>query len=160
MGAKDSWFDHLYLCYSEKLIRTAKVLLNDRERAEEMVHDAYVLLLVYREKLETHPCIAGWLFQTLHYRLENEVRLAANTRVVPLDLEHYNIPGKDAPAKLEAFLPAGLSRKEKELLIWFFEYDMTHEEIAAKLQCSVHACHMRLYRAKRKCYHLLKKNNF
>ena len=57
MRGTDPWFDHWYLTYSEKLYRTAKVLLDDQERAREIVHDVFVILLLRRAKIETYDNI-------------------------------------------------------------------------------------------------------
>ena len=157
MRGTDPWFEQWYLTYSEKLYRTAKVLLDDQERAREIVHDVFVILLLRRAKIETYDNIGSWLFKVLHYRIENEMRLASNTREIPLDNNHQDISAPDIPDKLEDILPAGLSSHEKQILIWYFEDDLSHEEIALRFHCSVHACHMRLYRAKHKCYKLLTK---
>ena len=88
---------------------------------------------------------------------ENEARRAYRTREVPLDLEHQGVPASEKPGRLEEILPFGLSGGDRQLLIWYYEDNLPHEEIARRLNCSVHACHMRLSRARGRCCRLLTK---
>ena len=157
MNGADSWFDVLYIKYSDSLYRTAKVLLDDPERARELVHDVFVLLLLNWNHLKERENLGGWLYLTLNYRVENEARRAYRTREVPLDLEHQGGPAPDGAGRLEEILPFGLSGGDRQLLIWYYEDNLPHEEIARRLNCSVHACHMRLSRARGRCCRLLTK---
>lgn len=158
MDHTDNWFDALYMKYALTMFKTANAILNNSAVAEELVHDVFVILLMKRSEVENYEHPGAWLFRTLRNRISNEIQRARYTQEVPLSEAHEKyIAGQELEPRLEDALPSGLSKEERQFLIWYYEDDLSHEEIAMRLGISVHACHGRLYRIKRKCFHLLTK---
>lgn len=159
MGEVDPWFDHLYKRHAQNMVKTAAALLNDRSVAEELVHDVFVILLMKRADVETYQYPGAWLYRTLQNRISSELQRARYRKELPLDdnYEHYAAVHEE-PDKLEDFLPSDLTSEERQFLIWYYEDDLTHEEISRRLGISVHASHARLYRLKQKCFKILSKN--
>lgn len=158
MEHTDEWFDTLYTRYALSMVRTASAILNDHAVAEELVHDVFIILLLKRSEVESYKSPGVWLFRTLKNRIANEIQLARHTREVPLeDIHERYISSEEELNRLEDVLPSGLSREERQFLIWYYEEDLTHEEIAKRLGISEHASHGRLYRIKRKCFMLMSK---
>lgn len=149
------WFDRMYRQHQQKLLTVAFRLLNDWSLAEDMTQNVFLKLYMKRGSLRTHPNIQGWLFLTLRNQIMNETQKSFYKREVEL------LPGNAPAVELEYSpdfndsLPNGLSQDERRLLRLFFEERLTHEEIAARLGCSVEACRMRLYRAKAHCKRLI-----
>lgn len=52
-------------------------------------------------------------------------------------------------------LPKGLSAAERQALCCFYEYQMSHREIARFYNISEEACRMKMYRARMHCKKLL-----
>lgn len=157
MSERDPWFDTLYNRYARSLLKTAVNLLDDQEVAEEIVQDVFVILLLHRSEVEDYNYPGAWLFKVLDNRIDNELFKARHKYEVPFDPKYEQIAAAEEATRLEDILPTGLSQKERQFLIWFYEDDLSHEEIAQRLGCSVHACHTKLYRIKRRCQKLLLK---
>ncbi len=156
MDHTDKWFDTLYTQYALTMIKTANAILNNSAVAEELVHDVFVILIMKRSEVENYENPGAWLFRTLRNRISNEIQRARYSREIPLSETHEKYTaGEELESHLEDVLPSGLSTEERQFLIWFYEEDLSHEEIAQRLGISVHACHGRLYRIKQKCFHLL-----
>lgn len=156
MEHTDPWFDALYTQYALTMFKTAKAILNNSAVAEELVHDVFVILLMKRDEVEHYEHPGAWLFRTLRNRISNEIQRVRYTREVSLDnVQEKYIAVEEANSSLEDVLPKGLSTEERQFLIWYYEENLSHEEIARLLGISVHACHGRLYRLKRKCFDLL-----
>ena len=154
MAWQDEWFSALYQENVPRMLRYAAYQLRDKDRAEELVEDAFVLLLRRREELEGHPNLPGWLWKTLQHLILTEVKSARRRMEVPMD------EGFDAPAPqeerepLSEALPPGLTEKEQEILLLFYEDELSHEEIAARLGISVLNSRTRLFRARARCKEL------
>ncbi len=155
VSERDPWFDELYSQYMHLLLKAAIHKLGNRAVAEEIVHDVFILLLLSREKVETYIHPEAWMFQVLNNKVKNELRRAKYRYEVPFDPEQHLSGDTVEPMKLEFSLPPGLNEQERQFLIWYYEEDLDHEEIARRLGCSVHACHARLSRAKKKCKKIL-----
>ena len=50
---------------------------------------------------------------------------------------------------LRDMLPPGLSQREQDLLVWFYEDRLTYEEIADRLKIPVLTCRTQMFRAKK-----------
>ena len=161
MKREDPWFDEVYQKYSPQLFKAAAVLLDDEWLAEEIVQDVFVVLLLHREEVEHCGYLRAWLYRVLRNRIGSEIQRAFHSRELPLLPEHENLPASTGRRRrLEDLLPKSLRPEDRQLLIWFFEDGLSHEEIAARLGCSLHASHMRLYRAKQRCARLLLNHGF
>jgi RNA polymerase sigma-70 factor (ECF subfamily) len=45
-------------------------------------------------------------------------------------------------------LPPGLTQRERDLLVWFYEDELSYEEIAARLKIPILTCRTQMFRAK------------
>lgn len=156
MAEPDSaWFDNIYRQYQRKLLTVAFRLLNDWGLAEDITQNVFLTLYLKQDSLRSHPNIQGWLFHTLRNHIMNETQKAFRTREVALLSDGSPAVNLEYTPSLSDSLPSGLGQEELLLLHLFFEEGLNHEEIAARLGCSVEACRMRLYRAKAHCKKLL-----
>lgn len=158
MDSKQEWIDAMYRTYRKPTLKTAYHLLEDMALAEDITQEAFALLTKKYEQVKDHPNVQRWLARAVAYLAKNEQRKAYHGREVPME-------PKDVPTVEDAYFrglsssfPPGLREKDRELLCMCFEEDLSQEEIAKRLDCSVEAFRMRLSRAKRRCGKLLEKN--
>lgn len=146
-GSND-WFDALYRENAPRMLKLATHLLGDQRIGEELVQEAFLILLCKREKLLGHPNLLGWLIVTLKHLISAELKSAKHRLEFPL-LEQKDIPTHDIyHIPLISVLPPELTPKEREILTLFFEEQLSYEQIASKLNISVLNCRTRLFRAK------------
>lgn len=155
MQDRDAAVTALYEREYDALCRAAVRAMGDREAAEDLVQDTFLLALLHADEFpQGHPAPGAWLMTTLRYLIANERRKIARRGAVPLD-EVGELPALASPAPLEESLPAGLSEQERQLLIRRFERDQPYSEIAAALDITEGAARLRLFRALEKCKKLL-----
>ncbi len=157
MSISHKWFDELYLENAPRMVKMAAYLLNDQHLAEDLVNEAFLILLYKKDQLENHPNLPGWLSQTLKNLIADEMKSAKRRLEHPLN-EDVEKTSKDLyEPPLSALLPAGLSPIEREILILFYEKQLTYDQISAKLGISVLNCRTRLFRAKAHYKELIEK---
>jgi len=154
----ETWFDSIYSKYYKEMIGIAFHLLGDRELAKDITQSAFLALLTKYDQLRNHPNIEGWLRVTVRNLVWNEQKKAHYSVEVPLSPEYEPAVSSDASSFL-ALLPPELKEEEQQVLYFFYEVGLTHEEIAARLGCTPEACRMRLYRAKKHYHDLLGKKS-
>ena len=72
-------------------------------------------------------------------------------------LDSVTVPGVDEELPFVDRLPLGLSESEKEVLQCFYEYRLSHKDIAQLYDISLEASRMKLFRARMHCRELLLK---
>lgn len=149
MPEENEWFDRLYLENSSRMVKQAAYLLKNQQIAEELVNETFLILLYKRSQVEHHPNLAAWLNLTLKHLIIDELKSARHRLELPMNHDaeasaedNYRIPLSD-------LLPAELTPKEREILILFYENQLSHEQIAKHLKISVFNCRTRLFRAKK-----------
>ena len=153
----DQWFTDLYRLNAPKMVRYAYAQLRRMEIAEELVEDAFVMLLRKQDQVAEHPNPSGWLWKTLQHLILTEVKLARYHREVPLENANtWAAPAEERESLAEA-LPPGLSDGEREMLLLFYEEECSHQEIARRLGILEMNSRTRLFRAKNHCKKLLEK---
>lgn len=76
MSEQNQWFIELYREHSSRLFKQAYYVLRDRHLAEDLVEEAFLILLYKQKDLLTHPNIGGWLSQTLKHLILDETKSA------------------------------------------------------------------------------------
>lgn len=142
------WFSALFRAHYSILLNVGALLLNNRNTAEELVDETFLILWSKRTLLRKHPDIGGWLYITLKNLICNETRLAKYQRETPLIYETGTLAAEEAKDSLLDLLPKGLTEQERQILIMCFEKELSYEEMAQELGISVLACRTRLCRAK------------
>lgn len=143
----------LYQAQYGTLFALAYRLVRQRERAEDLVQDVFCLAVLHRDRLAAHPNPPGWLVCTLKHLASNEVRLAVNRLTVPLEEELIAAEAIHPP--LETLLPAGLSVRDRQVLLWRMEEELPYEEMARRLGLTETGCRSRVARAVARCRLLL-----
>ena len=147
MDKIDPWFDSLYRNNAPRLINIAYHILGDREVAEEVVQDTFLILLMKRGDVEQYERPEAFLMSVLRKRIGNELQRASRRLEEPMEEKHEAVLAfSDHKNRLEDILPDWLTRQERQILIWRVEYGLSFQEIARQLSCSEHACHAKMYR--------------
>lgn len=154
MEDRDEAFRMLYQCNAGRMLRYAAYQLRSKETAEELVDEAFVLLLRKYDTLTGHPNLAGWLWRTLQHLILTEVRSARRRMEVPMEGDWDLAAPEEHRETLADALPEGLSEKEQEILRLFYEEELSHEEIAQRMGISVLNSRTRLFRARNRCKEL------
>lgn len=146
----ENWFDEVYREHMADMLRVARRILHNDQAAEDAVQNVFVTLLIKQESLRSHPNLPGWLYVTLRNVIGNELQKEKRRshEVLELNLVPDNNDNLD---RLEYMLPAALSQSDKDILIMFYEKQLSYNEIASQLGCSVLAARTRLFRAKERC---------
>ena len=155
----DKRFTELYQENASKMLRYASYQLRNQSVAEELVEESFVRMLQRREELTGHPNLAGWLWKTLQHLILTEVKLAKYHREVPLDPALNAAAPEPEEDDLSGVLPEGLSEGEREVLVLFYQEELSHQEMAARLGISEMNSRTRLFRAKNHCKKLLEKKS-
>ena len=154
MKTTQEWFEELYKDYMKQLVKAAKKFLHDKELAIDLVHDTFIVALIKEDDVRAHENPRLWLYKVLYNQIGNEMQRQRYRDVTSLEL-CAELGQNDTyfPALTER-LPPGLKEKDREILIMFFEQRLSHEEMAARLGCSVGNCRTKLFRAKERCREL------
>lgn len=151
-------FDLLMQRYGDRVFRLALRMLRSREDAEDVQQEAF--LRAYR-KLHTfrgEASFGAWIYAiTARLCLSRRRRSAAQpVEVSPppavlRDTDHdpqEHLAAAEAAARVQQALDQ-LSPPDRLLILLKYVEDLTHEEIATILRCSVQSSRSRLTRAKR-----------
>ena len=99
------------------------------------------------------------IWKTLQHLILTEVKLARYHREVPLEPALNAAVPEMEVSSLADSLPEGLSDSEREILILFYEEELTHQEMSRRLGISEMNSRTRLFRAKNHCKKLFERKN-
>lgn len=156
MEHPDSFLKTLYETEYRTLIRAAYRMTGDIESAEDMVQETFGRALFHLDELSNHALPGGWLMVTLRYVVLNHQNKNARHPEVPLD--SVTVSAKEPEMKLEMILPKQLSKADREILIWRYEWRMEYWEIADRLGISEAGCRSRVSRAVAHCRKLMERS--
>ena len=142
---------HLNLVYSAALRSTG----GDRQLAEDVSQQVFVLLARRAATLARHPALAGWLYTTTHYTAAKLVRSARRRQAREREAQAMqqllssSTPPADwdrlRPVLDDAMLELGGRDREAVLLRYFENHPFA--EVGARLGLSENAARMRVERA-------------
>lgn len=152
------WYDEFYKeCYP-KLYGLALRNVHNAQLAQDMVQEAFRILFEKRTTGQIQPDdhIDVWLKTVVVYCCRTEMQKMSYHADAPL-LDSVTVPGADEELPFVDRLPLGLSESEKKVLQCFYEYRLSHKDIAQLYGISLEASRMKLFRARMHCRELLLK---
>ena len=155
--AQARWLHTLYLTYAETLYRLARWRLGDPVRAQDLTHNVFLAAAGKLSQLQDHPNPLGWLLRAMQYELSHEF---ARRDKAPLPLEALP-PGAAVPPPapgLADLLPVGLSPRDREILLLYYDQGLSYQQIAARLDIPLSTCGTWLARARARCRRLLEQD--
>jgi RNA polymerase sigma-70 factor (ECF subfamily) len=147
--------EQLYRRHAPRLAVALALITDDREAAEDLVHEVFVRAIDRVEQLRGHPDPAGWLFRT-GYNLARDRRKLLWRRHHAVAREHPMLPERewedlvDLRESLQRLSPA---HREAIILHHYLGYSV--EEMAAMLGCAEGTVKSRLHRGRDALGHLL-----
>lgn len=155
MSKSNAFLKQLYESQYERMLKVAYHMVGSTELAQDLVQDVFLFALLREEELHLHPSPEGWLMLTLKNFVQNERRKVRSYPTIPLESAEA-FPGKPPDLPLDLYLPKGLSKAERTILLWRFEQQMEYQEIADRLGISKTGCRSRVFRAIEHCQKLFK----
>ena len=138
--ADEAWVQELYRYNAPKLYKVVLRRLEDAEAAQDIVQEAFLALIEKIELVKCHPNPVGWLMKAVHFLILQTISTD--------QLEHLTAPPVQI-LSLRDMLPPGLTQREQDLLVWFFEDGLTYEELSARLKIPILTCRTQMFRAKK-----------
>jgi len=151
-------FDLLMKRYGDRVFRLALRMLRNREDAEDVQQEAFLRAYRKLHTLRGDSSFATWIYAiTARLCLSRKRRSAAQPEEVREPPGEFSdtdcdpqerLAAADAAARVQQALDE-LSPPDRLLILLKYVEDLTHEEIARILRCSVQSSRSRLTRAKR-----------
>ena len=156
MTEKQKFFKWLYEGNYIFLLRIARIFVINEADAEDLVQEVFIRAMNAYDKLVNHQNPRAWLVATLKYCIRNDSRQLSKTLNVSLE----NMDELTAPEDMEPLshiLPAELSPRDRELILWRFEQELSYQEISRRLGISEMASRVKVCRVIKKCRGLMSK---
>jgi RNA polymerase sigma-70 factor, ECF subfamily len=135
-------------------------LVNDSTAADDIVQEVWLAALRQMKDIRSGAALRVWLKRVARNLAVSHLRSATVRKVSPLEdaeevpaEEEFSFPVEDA-AVIHGAL-AALNLEHREVLTLRFMDDMTYEEIATVIQCSVGTVRSRLHYAKKRLWQIL-----
>lgn len=156
MDTTRKWFDELYIKNYKRMLSIAMRIGFPPEEAEELVQDAFLLLLSKSERFQNgHENPGGFLMESLKNLMGTRLRRKKLIQFVPYD-EVPETATKDTYfSALMDHLPDKLSNDEKAVLVARYEEQLPYAELSKRLGISPNQCALKVFRAKKKLQELL-----
>ncbi len=150
-GGEQTAFDELYHRYATPVLNFFYRMLNhDRERAEDLLHDIFLVVIEQPERFDSSRRFSTWLYTLATNKVKNEYRSRqVRSVVVALD-ENHDIPFHD-DTDSEAFyarLQQELEKLDPESQLLFrlrFTEELSVKQIAEHIQCKEGTVKSRLH---------------
>ena len=150
----------LYQLYKHKLLNICKQYAREEDVAEDLLHDAFVIILTSLDKLEDPDKLESWMTSIVrnvgyHYRQHAQKEQSAIRQLAKENLvthEPMLTPDYDQLQSLVTQLPLGY---QKVFRLSVFE-GLSHQEISQLLGIAPHSSSSQLSHAKRMLRHLVK----
>jgi len=153
-------FDELYTRYADYVYNIAYGVLNNREAAEDVTQEVFVLVYRALRRFRKGSRFSTWLYRIAVNRALDEARAVRRRRWVPFSppLDQKPAAGADPASKddqraLSEVVSQVLSKlpePHRRVLTLRHFADLNVEELADVLGCSVAAAKVRLHRARKK----------
>ena len=122
MDSTQMWFDELYIKYSKKMVSIAMRLGFSREEAEELMQDAFLLLLSKSDRFQSgHENPGGFLMKSLKNLIGTQLRHKKIFQFVPYEEMPESSAADTYFSSLKDQLPAELSEEDKTILAARYE---------------------------------------
>ena len=144
----EDFLRELYIEMYPKLYQYARVKLGDRQLAQELAQDVFVLAQEKIDSLRQSPNPKGWLIKAAGYAVLHAQRTKKllESRLLPLDESLAAAPTEPEEYSLRELM----SREDWRLLSSVYLEGRSIKETAELCGLSLEACRKRLFRIKRR----------
>ena len=144
--ADEAWVKELYEANALKLYKVAFRRLGDKDEAENVVQEAFLLLLARFDTVRVHPNPSGWLMKVVQNLIRHSMDRNQKQSSHEISIEEQ-ITQISAPPK-QFFSLRDILPPEQDLLVWFYEEGLSYGEISARLKIPILTCRTQMFRAK------------
>lgn len=151
LGGDELAFERLYTRYYDKVYALARGVLFDSEEAVDTVQEIFTLVYRHLNRFDRRARFSTWLFRIA---VNRSIQQARRLKVRPKQTELSDALAHEAESppsfedpKVEACM-AKLHPSDRAALVLFYWEELSLQEIAESLGCSVNAAKTRLYRAR------------
>ena len=151
----------LFICqlckkHAKKMYWLSVRRTEDRNLAQDLVQEVFLTACSKADIICAHKNPAGWLYNALNKLTLKELDKSYHQEILISDNILSVIPKEDdVQLSLKAYLPTGLTERERLLIIMRLEQNEPYFKIAEKLGVSVESCRVLYSRALKKCKNLL-----
>ena len=151
LSGDEAAFSLLYGKYYEKVFAIARGILLESEEAADAVQEIFTLVYRHLGRFDKRARFSTWLFRIAVNRSIQQARRNKNRSK---HVELNEAVGQQAPEELVETDPkiqealVKLSPGDRALITLFYWEELSLNDIAASLGCSVNAAKTRLYRAR------------
>lgn len=163
LGGDQTAFSTLYERYYEKVFAIARGILIDAEEAADAVQEIFTLVFRHLSRFDRRSRFSTWLFRIAVNRSIQHARSGKHrAKWVPLDeaIAHQD-DSSDLPADSDPQIASAMGKlqpQDRALLTLFYWEELSLQEIAESIGCSVNAAKTRLFRARERFRHHFEEN--
>lgn len=133
----------LYQEHSPRMIQYAARKTGDRDQAEDLVQEAFLIACIKILEVEDHAKPVGWLYSTLN----NHLKRVNRHPTLSLDQLHENALTAELSTPLELLMPRELSDTARKIVMLRVGEERSYTEIAEEMGMSEAACRKQMSRA-------------
>jgi len=152
---QSNFISALHAKYAPSMVQLTYRRIGDTELAKELVQETFLIACCKPDAVCNHINPAGWLFNTLKKLTMREMKKSYHSEV-PLNFDFADEP-EEPVLSMNMYIPQGLTDKDRELILWRVNEELSFEEIANLRGISMVACRKQVSRAFQKCRDLLSK---
>ena len=163
-------FGELMERYEGKLTRYLGRFLQDEDAVTDVLQDVLIKAYVNIQGFDEKYTFSSWIYRIAHNEAVNTIKKRRSTpfswfepeALIPYFAYHDKIEeaiDHEAVKKEIEKVLAKLSEAHREVLILYFYEDLSYKEIALILKIPMSSVGVRINRAKKKAYDLMKENN-
>lgn len=158
-GGSDRALEEIYQRYSQPLLRYFfRMLWQDRDKAEDFLHDVFVKILEKPERFDSSKKFSTWIYSVAHNMCKNEYRRQAFRQAMNGHSHHEEIVSEQISVeidqrKFQRALEEMLKSEDEETRTMFvmrYELEMTCAEIGDAVQFPEGTVRTRLFNLRKR----------
>ena len=144
-GGDEGALNDIYLLYWEGLFLSAFNVLKDKAACEDILQDLFLQLWQKRDRIQINSSLSAYLYTAVRYnvfrhirtgKVRNELFMHIDERIEGLVTEQMMVTEERELNQKVAQAVAALPEKCREVYILSREEELSHKEIASKLNIS------------------------
>lgn len=160
MNFTENWFDDLYMKHSKRMVTIAIRLGFTKEEGEDIVQDAFLLLLSKAETFQQgHDNPVAFLYTIERHLIGDALRRRKRWQFTSYETLLEAGTADTYFASLKDNLLPGLSETDREILIAFYDEQVPYDELSKRLGVSESQCRLKVFRAKNRYRKILQEKN-
>ncbi|WP_300368972.1 RNA polymerase sigma factor [Brachyspira sp.] len=155
-------YKELIEMYKKPLFNLVYSMISNRDEAEEIVQDVFVSFYIKRESFEGRSKIYTWLYRVSFNRAVDHIRKKEREKKYRLkEYRNSQMQESDNDNSIHKIILADALSKLKDdfrIPLMMAEYEnYSYSEISEKLDLPVNTVRTRIFRARKKLLHIMKK---